>query len=87
MYKSVYYIFKNKNGDKNMCIFQFQSLGATALYENKSVVLNSDVVIVSVKPDVVVKALKDVQNLPASNGKLFISVAMGVSTKTIENVS
>ncbi|XP_068624647.1 uncharacterized protein P5cr-2 isoform X1 [Battus philenor] len=62
----------------------FKGLGATALFENKSVVERSEVVIVSVKPDVVVPALREVQDLPASKNKLFISVAMGVSTATIE---
>ncbi|KAL0810084.1 hypothetical protein ABMA28_010895 [Loxostege sticticalis] len=64
----------------------FKGLGATALFENKPVVERSDVVIVSVKPDVVGKALKEVKNLQASNNKLFISVAMGVSTASIEKV-
>lgn len=64
----------------------FQSLGATAVFENVPVVERSEVVIVSVKPDVVVPALKDVKDLPASKNKLFISVAMGVSTGTIEKV-
>ncbi|XP_047540747.1 pyrroline-5-carboxylate reductase isoform X1 [Vanessa atalanta] len=62
----------------------FKSLGATALFENKSVVERSEIVIISVKPDVVVPALQDVKGLPASKNKLFISVAMGVSTGTIE---
>lgn len=46
----------------------------------------SEVVIVSVKPDVVVPALREIKDLPASKNKLFISVAMGVSTTTIEKV-
>ncbi|KAM3958826.1 uncharacterized protein ACR2FA_007126 [Aphomia sociella] len=62
----------------------FKGLGATALFENKTVVERSEVVIVSVKPDVVGPALRDVKDLPASKNKLFISVAMGVSTATIE---
>ncbi|KAI8425693.1 hypothetical protein MSG28_011497 [Choristoneura fumiferana] len=44
----------------------------------------SEVVIVSVKPEVVGPALREVKDVPASKGKLFISVAMGVSTATIE---
>ncbi|XP_053618811.1 uncharacterized protein P5cr-2 isoform X2 [Plodia interpunctella] len=62
----------------------FKQLGATTLFENKSVVERSEVVIVSVKPDVVGPALRDVRDLPASKNKLFISVAMGVTTATIE---
>nr|XP_034836923.1 pyrroline-5-carboxylate reductase isoform X2 [Maniola hyperantus] len=64
----------------------FKKLGATALFENIPVVERSEVVIVSVKPDVVVPALQDVKDLAASKNKLFISVAMGVSTGTIEKV-
>ncbi|XP_049881912.1 uncharacterized protein LOC126377901 isoform X2 [Pectinophora gossypiella] len=62
----------------------FKKLGATAFFENTPVVERSEVVIVSVKPDVVTPALKEIKNLPASKNKLFISVAMGVSTATIE---
>ncbi|KOB75112.1 Pyrroline-5-carboxylate reductase [Operophtera brumata] len=53
---------------------QFKSIGATALFENKSVVERSEVVIVSVKPDVVVPALKELSSLPAVKNKLFITV-------------
>ncbi|XP_059058212.1 uncharacterized protein LOC131851701 [Achroia grisella] len=62
----------------------FKGLGATALFENKTVVERSEVVIVSVKPDIVGPALQEVKDLTASKNKLFISVAMGVSTATIE---
>ncbi|CAH0764813.1 unnamed protein product [Diatraea saccharalis] len=64
----------------------FKTLGATALFENKSVVERSEVIIVSVKPDVVGKALREVKDLQASGNKLFISVAMGVSTASIEKM-
>lgn len=47
----------------------------------------SEVVIVSVKPEVVGPALKEVSSSPAAKNKLFISVAMGVSTATIEKVT
>ncbi|XP_047516673.1 pyrroline-5-carboxylate reductase isoform X2 [Pieris napi] len=64
----------------------FKSLGATAIFENKSVVERSEVVIVSVKPDVVGPALREIKDLQASKNKLFISVAMGVSITSIEKV-
>lgn len=64
----------------------FKKLGATAVFENKPVVERSEVVIVSVKPDVVVPVLKEVKDLQASKNKLFISVAMGVTTAAIEKV-
>ncbi|XP_004926868.1 pyrroline-5-carboxylate reductase-like isoform X2 [Bombyx mandarina] len=63
----------------------FQGLGATALFENISVVERSEVVIVSVKPDVVVPALKEIKNLPSAKNKLFISVAMGITIATVES--
>lgn len=56
------------------------------MFENKSVVERSEVVIVSVKPDVVVPALSEVKNLPSAKNKLFITVAMGVNTATVEKV-
>lgn len=62
----------------------FKGLGATALFENKPVVERSEVVIVSVKPDIVGPALSEIKSLPACKNKLFISVAMGVTTATIE---
>ncbi|KAI5637496.1 hypothetical protein NE865_09783 [Phthorimaea operculella] len=62
----------------------FKKLGATAVFENKPVVERSEVVIVSVKPDVVSPVLNEIKNLPSTKNKLFISVAMGVSTATIE---
>ncbi|KAG6450577.1 pyrroline-5-carboxylate reductase isoform X1 [Manduca sexta] len=64
----------------------FKKLGATALFENKPVVERSEVVIVSVKPDVVVPALKEIKDLPEAKNKLFISVAMGISIASIEKV-
>ncbi|VVD04847.1 unnamed protein product [Leptidea sinapis] len=64
----------------------FKGIGATALFENKPVVERSEVVIVSVKPDVVATALNEVKDLPASKNKLFISVAMGVNTASIEKI-
>lgn len=67
--------------------FLLQSLGSTALFENAPVVERSEVVIVSVKPDVVVPALREIRDLQSAKNKLFISVAMGVSIATIEKVS
>ncbi|XP_026733495.1 pyrroline-5-carboxylate reductase-like isoform X2 [Trichoplusia ni] len=64
----------------------FKKIGATAVFENKPVVERSEVVIVSLKPDVVAPVLKEVKDLPASKNKLFISIAMGVNTTSIEKV-
>ena len=51
--------------------------------DNKRLVKNCDVVFLAVKPDMVEPVLKEVEGL--SEGKLFISVAAGVSTKFVEN--
>ncbi len=51
--------------------------------ENKRLVKDSDVVFIAVKPDMVEAVLKEVE--PLSEGKLFVSVAAGVSIKFIES--
>jgi pyrroline-5-carboxylate reductase len=60
-----------------------QGFGAEAVTENTSVVKKSDIVFISVKPNVVSTVLDDVRAI--SSGKLFISIAMGITLKEIEN--
>lgn len=60
-------------------------MGVQAIVENVPVVKNSDVVFISVKPGVVPIALESVKAV--SSGKLFISIAMGVTLKEIEKVN
>lgn len=62
----------------------FRELGAVAVTENRSVVEKSDVVFLSVKPSVVKTALNDVRSL--SSGKLFVSIAMGITLSEIEQI-
>jgi pyrroline-5-carboxylate reductase len=62
----------------------FRDFGAEAVTENRSVVEKSDVVFLSVKPNVVKTALADVTSL--SSGKLFVSIAMGVTLNDIEQI-
>lgn len=62
----------------------FREFGAEAVIENRSVVEKSDVVFLSVKPNVVKTALNDVKNL--SSGKLFVSIAMGITLDEIERI-
>lgn len=62
----------------------FRDFGAEAVTENRSVVKSSDVVFVSVKPNVVKTALDDVKSL--SSGKLFVSIAMGITLSEIEQI-
>lgn len=65
--------------------FVCQAIGAITLTKNEPVVDQSDVVFVSVKPGVVPSVLEEVKSIAAN--KLFISVAMGITVKQIENVS
>lgn len=60
-------------------------MGANTLTVNAPVVDQSDVVFVAVKPGVVPIVLEDVKS--HASGKLFISVAMGVTIKQLEKVS
>ncbi|KAJ3629267.1 hypothetical protein MTP99_013669 [Tenebrio molitor] len=63
----------------------FKDLGAESLFENVPVVEKSDVIIVSVKPSVVPIALGDIKNAPDIKAdKLFLSIAMGVTIKQLE---
>lgn len=52
--------------------------------ENAPVVKKSDVIFVSVKPSVVPTVLNDVRGIAA--GKLFLSVAIGVTIAEMEKV-
>ncbi|XP_017119115.1 pyrroline-5-carboxylate reductase 3 [Drosophila elegans] len=61
----------------------FQALGVETVVKNAPVVQQSDVVFVSVKPQVVPSVLSEIQ--PISSGKLFLSVAMGITLSTIES--
>jgi pyrroline-5-carboxylate reductase len=68
-------------------VFLCQDLGAESLFENVPVVEKSDVIIVSVKPSVVPIALGDIKNAPDIKAdKLFLSIAMGVTIKQLEQV-
>ena len=55
-------------------------LGVATSESNETVVEQSDVVVVAVKPNVVVKALKGLE----FDQKLIVSIAAGVETKTID---
>ncbi|XP_045462497.1 pyrroline-5-carboxylate reductase 2 [Harmonia axyridis] len=63
----------------------FKQLGAESIFENVPVVEKSDVVIVSVKPSIVPIALGDIKKAANVNAdKLFLSIAMGVTIKQLE---
>ena len=61
------------------------SLGATACFDLNTLVENSDVIIIGVKPGVVAGVLSDVTATgKASADTLFISIAAGLSLSTLE---
>ncbi|XP_034113415.1 LOW QUALITY PROTEIN: pyrroline-5-carboxylate reductase 3 [Drosophila nasuta] len=61
----------------------FQGLGIETLVENAPVVEQSKIVFISVKPQVVPQVLSEIKDLSAN--KLFLSVAMGITLKTLES--
>ncbi|KAJ8924708.1 hypothetical protein NQ315_000859 [Exocentrus adspersus] len=63
-----------------------QEIGGEAVFDNVPVVEKSDIVIISVKPTVVPVALSDIKASNIKADKLFLSIAMGVTTKTIEKL-
>lgn len=60
----------------------FQALGIETLVENAPIVEQSEVVFISVKPQVVPTVLKEIK--PLSVNKLFLSVAMGITLQSLE---
>ncbi|RZF36962.1 hypothetical protein LSTR_LSTR004650 [Laodelphax striatellus] len=69
--------------EDKISVESFKSIGATSTFSNPQVVESSDVVIIAVKPTVVRTVLNEAK--PAIKDRhLFISVAMGVSLKQIE---
>lgn len=62
----------------------FKEIGAESIFENVPVVQKSDVVIVSVKPNIVPIALGDIKKANIKADKLFLSIAMGVTLNTLE---
>jgi pyrroline-5-carboxylate reductase len=61
---------------------ELKKLGIQTTGDNKKLVKDCDTVFIAVKPDIVEFVLKEVEEF--SKGRLFISVAAGVSTKFIE---
>lgn len=61
----------------------FREFGAEAVTDNRKVVEKSDIVFIAVKPNVVKPVLSDIKNISAG-GKLFVSIAMGITLGEIE---
>lgn len=64
---------------------RYQELGATATSDNSLVVKQSQVVFVSVKPDMVSTVLQQVKPV-VSKDNLFISICMGITIADLEKV-
>lgn len=61
-----------------------QSLGSEVFDDNENVVKRSEIVFLSVKPVVMPSVMSQIRNISA--GKLFISIAMGVTLNQLEQV-
>ena len=59
-----------------------EKLGVQTVSDNNKLVRGCEIAFIAVKPDIVESVLKEVEEV--SEGKLFVSVAAGVSTKFIE---
>jgi pyrroline-5-carboxylate reductase len=67
-----------------MSLKAFREFGAEAVTDNRLVVEKSDIVFIAVKPNVVKPVLSDIKSAGAG-GKLFVSIAMGITLKEIED--
>jgi len=67
------------------CAEVFKTIGATAGFDNKVVVENSQVLILAVKPQVVASVLKEISPL-FTDSHLLLSVAMGVTLQELQKV-
>ena len=61
---------------------ELRKFGVETTTDNKKLVEHCDVIFIAVKPDIVESVLNDIKEF--SKGKLFVSVAAGVSTKFVE---
>lgn len=61
---------------------KLRKFGIETTTNNKNLVEHCDVILIAVKPDIVESVLEETKE--SSKGKLFVSVAAGVSTKFIE---
>ena len=60
-------------------------MGSNTVFTNIPVINHSDVLILSVKPQVVPKVLSEIR--VHDNKKLLLSIAMGISLKSLEKVT
>ena len=62
-----------------------ERLGVKTSSENREVVASCDVVVLAVKPGVVASVLRELSDVPESRSCLWISIAAGVSLRTLSS--
>ncbi|XP_039970810.1 pyrroline-5-carboxylate reductase 1, mitochondrial [Bactrocera neohumeralis] len=75
-------IIASVHPDDKQSFMQFEQIGIETVVKNEPVVEKSDIVLISVKPQVVPVILPEIR--PLSNNKLFISIAMGITLQMLE---
>ncbi|XP_056639484.1 pyrroline-5-carboxylate reductase 3 isoform X1 [Diorhabda sublineata] len=70
----------------HLAVNSFKELGASTTFENTKVVEGSDIVIIATKPTVVSSALADIKIKEIRADKLFLSIAMGITIKQLEQI-
>lgn len=60
-------------------------LGVPVLTDNKTLVMDSDIIFIAVKPNQVAPVLEEIRG-ELNESKLLVSIAAGVNTKTIEDI-
>ncbi|XP_001606683.2 pyrroline-5-carboxylate reductase 2 [Nasonia vitripennis] len=66
-------------------IQEFEAMGSKAVFSNPEVANHSDVLVLSVKPQIIKKILPELRDSIQKKKTLLLSIAMGVSLKTLEN--
>uniref|UniRef100_A0A6P7GP89 Pyrroline-5-carboxylate reductase n=2 Tax=Diabrotica virgifera virgifera TaxID=50390 RepID=A0A6P7GP89_DIAVI len=64
----------------------FKGIGATTTFENTEVVENSDIVVIATKPSIIPIALEPIKKNEVKANKLFMSIAMGVTLRQLEQL-
>ena len=67
-----------------VCPSFVQSIGVRTTMNNREVVTNSDLIVVAVKPHIVQPVLQEVKQVVSPDKQLFVSIAAGVTIKSME---
>ncbi|WP_066634859.1 pyrroline-5-carboxylate reductase [Desulfolucanica intricata] len=71
--------------NRNRLVYLQKKLGVNLVNDNRSLVQESDIIFLAVKPFVVEKILNDVEGI-INNTKIIISIAAGITTGCIEGL-